>query len=132
MIWSINYTYIYRGLRLPGEIWSGNTVKMSTISWVKMFNNNNKNKSKDTAAVTSITNTVSKDDSCGSNVTNDSVPQVMVADMRVFQNQLQVRIGESQVWALIDSGANTSVMSCQLANKVVRNQKILILVWLKA
>ena len=50
--------------------------------------------------------------------TNENVPEIMVADSRVYQNQLQIRMGDFQVWALIDSGANISVMSVEMANKI--------------
>ena len=51
-------------------------------------------------------------------LTNDNIPQVMATDIRVYQNQLQVRIANHHVWALVDSGANISVMSKELADKI--------------
>ena len=42
----------------------------------------------------------------------------MVTDIRVHKNQLQVAIGSVKVWALVDSGANISVISSELAARV--------------
>ena len=47
-------------------------------------------------------------------ISDSYVPQVAVTDSRAFKNMLQVRIGSRHVWALLDSGANISVISDHL------------------
>ena len=43
------------------------------------------------------------------------VPEVTISDPRAFNNLLKVRVQRNHVWALIDSGANISVISTELA-----------------